>query len=518
MDRQRFLLPMLALITVWRLALLPTVELSPDEALALFYSKHHALWYLEMGPLTPWLIKISTFVFGSGELGVRLFAPLLALATSVFFWRLCRGLFDVTIAAWATLLLQVLPAFNVTALYMNSATVGLACVLGFIMALRAALHRASPWSRAWLGAAVFLLLAVLADWRNGVAWIGVVLALGGSERRRHHLGSFGFVIVTLALILGLGMMVTWNVRLAWPMLEAGELEPIWQFWPNYVRWLLLASPLFLAAFAWSARQSWLWRALLHHDAVIMLVVGGLYAFLDFGWGPRERWPHVGFFWWVLPAIALLAHQSIGTSASVRRKVLLRTSAVLLAAVQSMMLMRTDMLRSLGVNWPFQTQLRDSRTYRSFWRADPSGQMLGWREGAEVVAGIIKSTSSDKDQPWFLVASSWSVATELDAYLSSEVKVLQPTPDYPRVSVTLRTVRDQPLALFPRYDALTQKEQPFRGQRALFVSDDSAHQPPAEIRNSFDRVEPTSIVRIMHAGREVRTLKIFACHGYKPPDL
>ncbi|MDB6140595.1 MAG: hypothetical protein JWO94_3667, partial [Verrucomicrobiaceae bacterium] len=50
MDRQRFLLPALALLTVWRMALLPTVELSPDEALAALYGHHFQAWYLEMGP------------------------------------------------------------------------------------------------------------------------------------------------------------------------------------------------------------------------------------------------------------------------------------------------------------------------------------------------------------------------------------------------------------------------------------------------------------------------------------
>jgi hypothetical protein len=192
--------------------------------------------------------------------------------------------------------------------------------------------------------------------------------------------------------------------------------------------------------------------------------------------------------------------------------------VLLAAVQSMMLIRTDMLRSLGVSWPFQTQMNESKTYRSFWRTDPSSQMLGWRQGAEVVAGIIKSTTSAGDHPWFLIASSWPIATELDAYLPGEVPVFQPTAEHPRISVTLRTVRDQPLALSKRYDAINGTEQLFRGQRALFITDDSRHQPPSEIRNSFDHVEITSVARIMHAGHEVRTLKIFACHGYKPPDL
>lgn len=40
MQRQRFLFAALGLLTLWRWAVLPTLELAPDEALAVFRVKH----------------------------------------------------------------------------------------------------------------------------------------------------------------------------------------------------------------------------------------------------------------------------------------------------------------------------------------------------------------------------------------------------------------------------------------------------------------------------------------------
>jgi len=79
-------------------------------------------------------------------------------------------------------------------------------------------------------------------------------------------------------------------------------------------------------------------------------------------------------------------------------------------------------------------------------------------------------------------------------------------------------RTSPHALLPRYDERRDGQSAFAGRSALYVTDAAAMRPPAEIRNSFERTEALSHARLMHGGQEVRTIKIFACYGYKPPDL
>ncbi len=520
MDRQRFLIPMLALITMWRLALLPTLELSPDEALALFYAKHPQGWYLEMGPLMPWLVKISTFIGGTGEQGVRWLAPVLALVASVCLWRLCRGVFDAVTATWTVVVLQVLPAFNIAALSMTSSIVSLTLLLGFVLALRMALHRHTVWDRMWWLAALCLLLALLADWRNGLAYVCAVAALALSRRRRHHLFSPGFVLVTVAVLLAGALFISWNVKMHWPSWEAGELEPGWSVWPNLLRWVLLASPVLLALLLWMLRSRSLgWRALTHDEA-LLLAVALPFALLDFGWGPRERWPHTGFLIWMALGIALLMQHNVSVlTLAIERKILLRSAALMLAGLQSMVLMRTDMLRSLGISWPLQKQVSSSHIYSYFLGADPSSSMMGWRQGTEVLAGILAAPAKPEQPAWFVIARHWPLAVMFDAYLPSEAKVFQPTPDHPRLQVLEQAEREHPFSVLPRYDVVNGGGSDYQGRHALYVSDDtSTAAPPSAIRRAFERWETLSVVRVMHAGQEVRTLKIFACYGYKPPDL
>lgn len=520
MDRQRFLIPMLALITMWRLALLPTLELSPDEALALFYSRHADLWHLEMGPLVPWLVKVSTWFFGTGELGVRFMAPVFALLATVCLWRLCRGVFDPNTAAWSVVVLQMVPAFNVAALSMTSSIVSLTLVMAFLLAFRQALHRAAPWDRMWVIAGVCLLLAVLADWRNGLAYLCAAAALWLSERRRHHLLSPGFAIVTLGVLIGLGLFVRWNVALDWPTWEAGELEPEWQVWPNVLRWLLLASPVLAALILWAMSRCLRTWHRLGHDDVMMMAFAVPFAVVDFAWGPRERWPHCGFLVWMVLGITLLMHHNVAVlTLRIQNKILLRSAALLLAGLQSMMMMRTDMVRSMGLPLPLARQVDIPNPWRSFLGSDPSSGMMAWKQMNEVLVPMLEAAQKAGQAPLFVIARNWQLAVGYDAYLPQETPLLQPTPDHPRIHVVGLPEREHALALMPRYDALQGGTSPFLGQDALYITDQpGVNMPPSTLRKEFDRWDTVNVVRLMHAGQEVRTIKIFACYSYKPPDL
>jgi len=92
--------------------------------------------------------------------------------------------------------------------------------------------------------------------------------------------------------------------------------------------------------------------------------------------------------------------------------------------------------------------------------------------------------------WFVLAGDWQLAVELDFYLGEAGAVKSPASD-------LRT---------------------FAGRSALFVTEErDASDMPEVLKNRFQRTELLTVARVMHAGNEVRWLKIFACHDYRPPD-
>ena len=260
--------------------------------------------------------------------------------------------------------------------------------------------------------------------------------------------------------------------------------------------------------------------MLYWAAVFFVIAFALpYAVLDFAWGPMERWPHAGFPLWMVLGMALLAHHSLKSlQLPTRSKVILRTTAAVTGALLSMVILRTDMLRSLGIPWPMQRQPQASRLWQQFFKSDPSSDMQGWREGAKLLGDVVTGVKNQGGEDWFLLANDWRIGVPLDYYLPACLPVLQGA-QMPRVQVIQRVERDNPLSLGPRYDTMQGGQFPVRGRNAVYVTDDPRRlRPPAEVRNAFARTELLSLVRVMHGGHEVRTLKIFACHGYKPPDL
>jgi hypothetical protein len=474
MQRQRFLFAALGLLTLWRWALLPTLELAPDEALAVFRVKHGEIsGFREMGPLVPLLAKLGLLIGGVGEFGVRFCAPLLALLASLAVWRLMRGLFDAQIAGWAVVIVNVLPAFNLAAVTLTPATVVFALVPLAALCLRVALLHAQPLHWAWWAAAACVFGTVLAQPPALGVMLAVTMVFALPERLRHHLHANGFLV-----IVGF-----WSVGIVcWLWSGAPWVWPEWRLFPNLFRWVVLASPLLLVLFVLAGRMAWDRASLLSQRSLPFAMLLPLAA-LDFLYGPNHHWPDMGGVVWMIFAAMILAHRGtvLGGIAS-EEKISLRTLALVLAALQSAFLLQTDLPRTLGLKWPFSRQTTASSDYVDFFTADPSKAMHGWRESAKLVSAALEQVSPDGS--WFVMASDWRLAVELDHYLGQNEPVKSMGDDLSG----------------------------FQGRSAIFVTDDpAAIAPPEALKAHFERFEVLSVARVMHAGNEVRWLKIFACH-------
>lgn len=480
MQRQRFLFAALGLLTLWRWALLPTLELSPDEALAVFHLKHgHAAGLVGMGPLVPLLAKLGMMIGGSGEFGVRFFSPWLVLGASLAVWRLMRSLFDAQIAGWAVVIVNVLPAFNLAAVTLTSSTLVFALVPAAALCLRVALMHANPLHWAWWVAAVCVAGAALSQPPAIAVMAAIVMVFALPERLRHHLHGTGFVVIAGGWVLAVSFSLWRGAALTWPE---------WRVMPNLLRWIVLASPMLLTLFVLVARMAFDRSLLLSQRSLPLAMLLPLAA-VDFFYGPTHRWPDTGGAVWMIFAAMLLAHRaSVHGGIASEERISLRTIAIVLAALQSAFLLQTDFPRTLGLRWRFSRQADATSDYVHFFTADPSKAMRGWKEGARLVSTALEQNRGG--QPWFLLASDWRLAAELDHYLGRNEPV--------------KTIGDDLRA--------------FIGRSAIFVTDDpAAIAPPDTLRGHFDRVEVLSVARVMHAGNEVRWLKIFACHDYRAPD-
>ena len=208
------------------------------------------------------------------------------------------------------------------------------------------------------------------------------------------------------------------------------------------------------------------------------------AALDLLYGPWDRWPDAGGAAWLLPAAIVLAHQGavFGAMPS-EQKISLRTIAIVCAALQSVFLMHSDLLRTLGMPWRFAGHLPPQAEWSRFFIADPSSVLRGWRESARLFDAAL-----EKAPQALAMASNAQMAAEIEFYGK----------------------RDS------RFVDLTDLQ---KAQDVLFITDDpAAVKPPPELEARFASWELLSVARVMHAGNEVRWLKIFSCHDFHPPEI
>ncbi len=94
-------------LTAIRLSILPTKDLSGDEAHYFMWSQRLAPAYFSKGPGVAFAMRASTALFGPNEFGVRFFSPILAAGTSLLLFYFARKLFSASAAAS----MKKLPAF-----------------------------------------------------------------------------------------------------------------------------------------------------------------------------------------------------------------------------------------------------------------------------------------------------------------------------------------------------------------------------------------------------------------------
>ncbi len=469
MRRQRFLFFALGLLTLWRWALLPTLELSPDEAALALAARHGTP---SEAPLLVAMVQMSTAVLGGGEFGVRFFAPVMALLASLAVWRFTRGLFDPMIAGWAVVVLNVLPAFNLAAISLAPGTGLFALTAGAMLFLRLALLHARPLHWAWFATGACAAASVLVA-PPGIALIlGIASCLGWPGRLRRHLRTPGFLVIVG--IWGITAIVSGS----WRTFQMPTLALA----PNLLRWIMLASPLLLTLLVLVGRLIVPNAALVGMRAMPLAFTLPMAA-LDLLHGPSDRWPDTGGAAWLLPAAIMLAHQgAVFGALPSEQKISLRTITIVCAALQSVFLMQSDLLRTLGMPWRFAGKLAPQAEWSRLFTADPSSVMRGWRESARLF-----DVALEKAPHALAMASNAQLAAGLAYYGKHN----------------------------PRFVDRAGLQ---KGQHALLISDDpAAMKPPPELEACFASWELLSVARVMHAGQELRWLKIFSCHDFRPPE-
>ena len=93
------------------------IGLSNQTYQAWFYSKTLSLSYFDLPPLTPLIIKLSTYLLGGAAFAIRLPSALFLFLTSLIFYLALKRISDEKAAFFGFLLINIIPAFSLFSLF-----------------------------------------------------------------------------------------------------------------------------------------------------------------------------------------------------------------------------------------------------------------------------------------------------------------------------------------------------------------------------------------------------------------
>lgn len=204
---------LIAYAAALRVVYLGSVELLPEEAYYWNYSRHFDFGYLDHPPLTAWLIRLSTAIFGQNEFGVRFPALCCGVVTSIFVYKLARNLFGPAAALAALLFTQVLPYFFLSGLLMTPDALLAASWAGSLYFLERGLIGGQ--GRAWIYAGICLGLGMISKYSIALlAAVSLLFMLWDRESRQWLRRWQPYMGALLALLI-FSPVVFWNFQHDW---------------------------------------------------------------------------------------------------------------------------------------------------------------------------------------------------------------------------------------------------------------------------------------------------------------
>jgi 4-amino-4-deoxy-L-arabinose transferase-like glycosyltransferase len=230
------LLAFLIVLTVVRFVYIGRVELSPDEAQYHEWSQRLDWCYFSKGPGIALAIKLSTLIFGHSEFGVRAFAPLLALGTSLLLYALARRIYDSRVATWTVLLANATPMFNAGGLVMTIDPLSIFFWTAALYTLWRAFEafqadEATGTLKWWIASGLLIGAGFLSKWTNAMLLFGVLLLVVMTKRFRGILRTPGFWAMLGTFIIFVIPVAVWNETKGWPtthhLAARGGLDSPW---------------------------------------------------------------------------------------------------------------------------------------------------------------------------------------------------------------------------------------------------------------------------------------------------
>lgn len=203
----------LTAITAVRIVIALLLGPAPQETYYWNYGQHPALSYFDHPPMTAYLIRFFSALFGNNAFALHLTAIFISVILSIVMNHFIAGLFDKRIAFWSVLASSTAFIFALGSIIITPDGPLLLFWLLFMMAFyRATLENNLQW---WLISGLFLGAAMSSKYTAAFAGLGAMLYLLVSPERRKYLSTTGpYLMIAAALIIFLPVIV-WNMQNDW---------------------------------------------------------------------------------------------------------------------------------------------------------------------------------------------------------------------------------------------------------------------------------------------------------------
>lgn len=528
MEREeRLLLGALLVVTAARLLLGAVTELSPDEAYYLLWAQRLDWSYYSKGPGIALLLKLSTFLFGETEFGIRALSPLLGFGTSWLAWKLGKQTVGSSAALWAVAAFNLTPIFNAGSIVMTIDPVLMFCWTSAMLTFWNALHAAGPAAanRWWLLTGLALGAGFLAKYTMAVVFLTIVLYLVLEQRHRREFRRPGFWIAAALVGISLLPVVVWNSQHQWitvrHLLErtgvllkdapaakepAGFPIRVDDFLAYLGMHFAVYSPLFFAGLL--AALVRVLRRFRRSEEEFFLGLFSVplilfYFLLSLGDAGEVNWTAPGFL-----GLGLLALRYWGgLDWPPPKKARWAGWAMGISLLMSLWLANPDGPRALGLSWSYQR--------------DPFLRLRGWKAAAEELEKFVRDLREQTGEAPFVIANRYQTAATL-AFYARDLDVIRPAPGYPVVNARIfeaGKVKNQ-FPFWPSYlvPARPEDAAQFRGKNAIYITDDIRSDRIApDLLPLFEKSELQKTFEVVRRNTPLRSWKIFACYGYQGSD-
>jgi 4-amino-4-deoxy-L-arabinose transferase-like glycosyltransferase len=187
---------------------LSPLQLYPDEAQYWLWSRHLAWGYASKPPLIAWLIRLTTAAGGDAEAWIRLSAPFLHAGAALALYAAGRRLYTPAVGLLACVLWTLMPAVQVSALFIATDAPLMVCLCLALWAYAAMLTGGGRKAAIGLGGA--LGLAFLAKYA-ALFFLGSLLLHALLDRKaRRSWGRWKWALVLIAFSVLAAPNLAWN--------------------------------------------------------------------------------------------------------------------------------------------------------------------------------------------------------------------------------------------------------------------------------------------------------------------